>query len=93
MIAAIRPLIFSIIISCFVIAGTSGADSRQERGQKPHFTFHRGHYFSWAAPAGWKSSETINGLTLSSPNCHLGEGRVVAITCEEGVSRVVRISV
>lgn len=37
MIAAIRPLIFSIIISCFVIASTSGAGSRQERGQQSHF--------------------------------------------------------
>lgn len=31
-------------------------------------TQHRGRYFSWVSPIGWKASETMNGLTLTAPN-------------------------
>ncbi|HXE98296.1 MAG TPA: hypothetical protein VN642_17975 [Dongiaceae bacterium] len=62
-------LIFSVLVSCCVIGGVAGADGRKETGQQTlNFASHRGQFFSWAAPAGWKSSETMSGLTLTSPN-------------------------
>jgi hypothetical protein len=59
-----------ILWALFVICAASGvarAGSSKEAGAPAQqFAAHRGHYFSWVAPAGWKSSETMNGITLTS---------------------------
>lgn len=36
--------------------------------QSPRMEPRRGNYFSWKAPIGWKISETISGIDLSSPD-------------------------
>lgn len=63
-----RSLILLVILTCCLIAGRAEAGSgRESDRQTLPFTSQRGNYFSWAAPTGWKSSETMNGLTLTSP--------------------------
>lgn len=72
MLTKFRPLILLISVSCCLTSGVAGAGDRKEtkrqvQKQAQHFSSHRGRYFSWAAPAEWKSSESTNGLTLTSP--------------------------
>jgi hypothetical protein len=35
---------------------------------RPALEVHPGRYFRWATPAGWKGSESANGVTLTSPD-------------------------
>ncbi|MBI5631547.1 MAG: hypothetical protein HY921_11770 [Elusimicrobia bacterium] len=43
------------------------AASRPAREARPALEIRQGRYFRWASPAGWKETETANGVTLSSP--------------------------
>lgn len=65
---AILRLCVSMVMMFFCFTATVCAAERAPAGrQSLHIPSHRGHYFSWAAPTGWKSSETTNGVTLTSP--------------------------
>jgi hypothetical protein len=35
---------------------------------RPALEVHQGRYFRWAAPAGWRSSETTNGVDVTAPD-------------------------
>ena len=49
-------------------AGTKAQREGSADLKRPTLETHRGRYFRWAAPAGWKSSETTNGVELFSPD-------------------------
>jgi hypothetical protein len=65
---ATRIWIFATLVIFSIVADTAHAGNRSEAGRPQQYASHRGQYFSWAAPANWKSSETMNGLTLTSPD-------------------------
>jgi hypothetical protein len=37
-------------------------------GPRPPLEVHQGRYFRWAAPAGWRATESANGVDLASPD-------------------------
>ncbi len=46
---------------------------------RPVLEAHRGRYFRWAAPRGWRASESTNGVTLTSPDGAQGAGFVLLL--------------
>ena len=59
----ILPAMLLCIVNSVFASGYSASGE-----QSLQFSSRRGKYFSWAAPPGWKSSETMNGVTLTSPD-------------------------
>jgi len=51
----------ALSIALQFVPATASAD-------RPPLEVHRGNYFRWAAPQGWRASESINGVTLISPD-------------------------
>ena len=63
------------LVALFLIlparAREPAAKARQSAAKtesRPPLEVRQGRYFRWAAPRGWKESETTNGVTLLSPN-------------------------
>lgn len=46
--------------------GPASAPNARQTIQRPPLELQKGRYFRWAAPRGWKSSESTNGVTLEA---------------------------
>jgi hypothetical protein len=46
---------------------------------RPPLEWHQGGHFRWAAPAGWSARETINGVSLTSPDRVITASSVIAM--------------
>jgi len=49
-------------------AGAPGEIPAPAQGAWPRMTVHQGRYFSFAAPQGWTTNETTNGVDVQSPD-------------------------
>jgi len=59
----------ALAASAMALALAPGAASGAERAAKrPALEVHQGRYFRWAAPVGWRSSETGNGVEVTAPD-------------------------
>jgi hypothetical protein len=56
---------------CFYEYPASTATAAQS-GYPESLQSHQGRYFRWATPAGWRFSESISGVTLTSPDGRYG---------------------
>jgi len=62
---AVGAVLFCLGMTAILVALAS-ADAAA--GDRPRLEARHGRYFSWAAPKGWRSSETISGVDIVSPD-------------------------
>lgn len=58
---SLAPL-FGLALALLPLASPRAAEGR------PALETHQGRYFRWSAPAGWRHSESTNGVDLNSPD-------------------------
>ena len=68
----LRLTVLTVLISATLLIAGMGHGERffagEAAAQSPALQQHQGRYFRWAAPAGWRVSETNSGLNLTSPD-------------------------
>ena len=68
----IRAFAVSVVVLIALLPIQAQAQKRDAEGggqmARPVLQVQQGQYFRWSAPAGWKHSESTNGVTLTAPD-------------------------
>jgi len=69
---ALRLAVLTVLVPAILLMAGMWHGERffvgEAGAQGPAIQQHQGRYFRWAAPAGWRVSETNSGVTLTSPD-------------------------